>query len=602
MSAIDVTTLLISLKTAGAATVLAFVFGLAAARLMAGKGFRGKSLVDAVLLAPLVLPPTVVGFLLLVLFGADSPLGVAIERIFGTGLLFTWPAAVIAATVVAFPLMYRTARGALEQVDARLPAAARTLGAREWRVFVDVLGPLARPGIIAGTVLAFARALGEFGATLMIAGNLPGRTRTIPLAIYSDVETGDLGQAAVWAGLVIVLTIALATLSNVWGARPSKRPFRATSAKPVDSDRQGRGLASARRTEGERSLSVDVVHRLPDFVLDASFSAVRPVAVLGASGAGKSLLLRCLSGLERPESGKIQINGRTVYAQGHIDLPARARRIGHVFQGYALFPHLSVFDNVAFGLRDMTSEARRRHVWSWLESTDLVPFAHRYPGELSGGQAQRAALARALATTPELLLLDEPFAALDSHLKSRIEQRVAEAVRSFPGVSVLVTHNLEEAFRIADDLIVLDQGRVVATGPKHEVFAQPGNLATATLTGCKNIAPCTRLSSRQVEVAGWGCRLELPRDVADATHIGVRAHHIKLSDSDPGLPNSFRARVQNVNESPFRMTVQVAPFDESRTPLQVEVDKDRWAVLAASSSPLFVSLSPDSLMVLRDHR
>src|SRR5690348_4136834 len=180
---------------------------------MYGVQGRWRAWIDGVLTLPLVLPPTVVGFFLLLTFGRRSFTGQVLEKI-GVTIVFSWPATVIAATVVAFPLMYRTSLGALEQVNPTLLQAARTLGASEWVVFRRVQLPLAGPGVLAGTVLAFARAMGEFGATLMLAGNIPGRTQTMPIAIFSAAESGDMRVAAVWVVLIVAISLAIIRLLN----------------------------------------------------------------------------------------------------------------------------------------------------------------------------------------------------------------------------------------------------------------------------------------------------------------------------------------------------------------------------------------------------
>ncbi len=211
----DLSPLWISTKTAFTATFITFFLGIAAAWLMAGYGGRFKGAVDSVLTLPMVLPPTVVGFFLLVLFGKNGPMGKLLDLL-GTRIIFSWTATVIAATVVAFPLMYKTARGAFEQVDRNLIHAARTLGVSEWRIFWRVTVPLAWPGIAAGSVLAFARALGEFGATLMIAGNIPGKTQTIPIAIYFSAEGGEMDKALLWVVLIFIISLTVMTLMNYW--------------------------------------------------------------------------------------------------------------------------------------------------------------------------------------------------------------------------------------------------------------------------------------------------------------------------------------------------------------------------------------------------
>ncbi len=196
------------MRTVLTATVITFFLGIAVARWMSGYHGKLKGLIDGIFILPLVLPPTVVGLGLLLLFGKNGPIGQILTAI-GTSVVFSWPATVISAVVVAFPLMYMTTAGAFEQVEHNTEEAARTLGASEWRVFWTVTMPLAWPGVAAGTVLAFARSLGEFGATLMLAGNIPGKTQTIPMAIYFAVQAGDTNQALI----LTVITVAIAFLS-----------------------------------------------------------------------------------------------------------------------------------------------------------------------------------------------------------------------------------------------------------------------------------------------------------------------------------------------------------------------------------------------------
>ena len=211
----DLSPLWVSLRTVLAATVLTFLLGLSAGAWRARRTNQWWSVADGVMLLPLVLPPTVVGFILLVLFGRTGPLGRLLWW-FDTTVVFSWSATVLTATVVAFPLMYLGTRGALELIDPAMLEAARTLGASEMEVFLRVALPLAWPGILAGTVLAFARALGEFGATLMLAGNIPGRTETIPVAIYFAIEAGDNRQAFFWSGIVLAISLAVLAAMAAW--------------------------------------------------------------------------------------------------------------------------------------------------------------------------------------------------------------------------------------------------------------------------------------------------------------------------------------------------------------------------------------------------
>ncbi len=206
----------ISLETAATATAIIFFLGLAAAQWRLNAGPKPGQLMDMIFVVPLVLPPTVVGYLLLLLLGRNGPAGQALEDL-GLNVLFSWPATVISATVVAFPLMYLSARGALEQVSPRFAQAARTLGATEWMVFRKVTLPLAWPGVLAGTMLAFARALGEFGATLMLAGNIPGKTQTLPIAIFFAAEAGEMHQALAWVLITVGISSVVIGFMNAWG-------------------------------------------------------------------------------------------------------------------------------------------------------------------------------------------------------------------------------------------------------------------------------------------------------------------------------------------------------------------------------------------------
>lgn len=208
MPLIDWSPVWISLATSVVATLFTLVAGLSAAVWRERQSGPAMALVDGIFLLPLVLPPTVVGFFLLLLFGRNGPLGKLLLH-FGATVVFSWPATVIAAAVVAFPLMYLTARAALEQVDPHFLQAARTLGASEWRVFREIALPLAWPGVLAGTILSFARALGEFGATLMLAGNIPGKTATIPIAIYFAVEADDVRTAVAWCLIDVMISLVL---------------------------------------------------------------------------------------------------------------------------------------------------------------------------------------------------------------------------------------------------------------------------------------------------------------------------------------------------------------------------------------------------------
>lgn len=207
---------ILSIKVACISLVFVFILGVSAAHLMRQIEFSGKTAVEALFTLPLVLPPVVTGFLLLVLIGKQGPLGRLLYEYFGVQLIFSAYAAILAGTVVAFPLMYQSTKAAFESVDTNLEDAARTLGASEWRVFFTITVPLAWQGLMAGLVLSFSRALGEFGATIMVAGNIPGKTQTLPLAIYFAADANDLNTAGIYVLIISVITFSLIVWLNLW--------------------------------------------------------------------------------------------------------------------------------------------------------------------------------------------------------------------------------------------------------------------------------------------------------------------------------------------------------------------------------------------------
>jgi len=212
----DYIPIILSLQAAGMASFFLIFFGILIAKFMAEVDFFGKDILDGFLILPLVVPPVVVGFLLLVLFGKHGPIGILFETLFHTSIIFTIYAASAASFLVAFPLMYKSARSAFESVDENLKDAAKTLGAGNWKIFFTITLPLSFPGLVSGFILAFARALGEFGATIMVAGDIPGKTNTIPIQIFFATENGDLKSAAVYVLLICIINLFLIFLANKW--------------------------------------------------------------------------------------------------------------------------------------------------------------------------------------------------------------------------------------------------------------------------------------------------------------------------------------------------------------------------------------------------
>jgi molybdate transport system ATP-binding protein len=236
-------------------------------------------------------------------------------------------------------------------------------------------------------------------------------------------------------------------------------------------------------------LDIRLRKRLPGFDLDIAWTSEAPVTTLfGPSGAGKTVTLDCIAGLLTPDAGRVAVGGRVLFdAAAGLDVPPRARRLGYVFQGYALFPHLTVLDNVTFGLHALPRRERHTRARAVLERIGLAGFERRHPGDLSGGQRQRVALARALATEPSLLLLDEPFSALDAPLRHALREDLARVLADWRTAAVLVTHDFTEAYRLGDRIVVYDAGRVVQAAPRSELLWQPASESVARIMGIRNV-------------------------------------------------------------------------------------------------------------------
>ena len=304
------------------ATALVLPPAIAIGWLLARKQFAGKTLLETIVSLPLVLPPVATGLLLLWLFGRRSPLGQALDAI-GIDVIFTWKAVVIAMMVISFPLVARSVRAGIEQVDRRYEDVAATLGAGSFRILRTITLPLASRGIAAGAVLGFSRALGEFGATIMIAGAIPGQTRTLAVGIYTLVETGR--EEAAWS---LLLVSALLAFGAIYASNRLVDPKGAARDRSVDRRHAAPG-------------------RLQLSVCDAA--SVEVLGVFGPSGSGKTSLLEAIAGIRRPDAGEIRIGDRCcISSVKKIDLPAQQRHIGYVPQDALLFPNLDVTGNIRY--------------------------------------------------------------------------------------------------------------------------------------------------------------------------------------------------------------------------------------------------------------
>ena len=356
------------------------------------------------------------------------------------------------------------------------------------------------------------------------------------------------------------------------------------------------------------TLEVQIEKKLADFTLDVAFRATEsPLSILGASGAGKSMLLRCIAGLERPGLGRITLNERILFdSERRVGIPARERRIGMLFQHYALFPHRTVAQNIAFGLHDLPEAEQAARTAALVSRTHLAGLEQRYPRELSGGEQQRTALARALAIQPEALLLDEPLSAMDTHLRAQVEAQLQETFASYRRPALLVTHNMEEAYRLGEELLVLARGRVAAFGAKQEIFRHPPTAEVARLTGCKNISRAQANADGTVEALDWDCRLRLAQAPGKAPkYVGIRAHHIEFLENAgeaASEQNVFPCWIVRTSETPFRITLFLSldPLhgEAGEAHLQAEMFKEKWERFRDRPLPWRVRLAPESLFAM----
>ena len=348
------------------------------------------------------------------------------------------------------------------------------------------------------------------------------------------------------------------------------------------------------------SIFVDIEKKLGSFSLKVKFKADNEtLALLGASGCGKSMTLKCIAGIEKPDKGRIVVDGITLFdSEKKINLSPQERHVGLMFQNYALFPNMTVLENIRTGAkREKDKNKRENFVRQIMDSFGLADLANHYPHQLSGGQQQRVALARILVSDPRILLLDEPFSALDSHLRFRLEQEVRSVIRSFGKTVLLVSHDRDEVYRMADSIAVMNNGRIETCGKKRAVFAAPGTKNGAMLTGCKNISRIEHIGPNRIYAADWGMELSVKSLTTDVRYVGIRMHDICPGSGE----NSVLCNVVEVIENPFSVTAMLSPAGtKNAVPIGWETEKETWKNYQADK--LYMHLPVDSLLLLEGDR
>ncbi len=345
-------------------------------------------------------------------------------------------------------------------------------------------------------------------------------------------------------------------------------------------------------------LRVSLKKRLRDFTLEVDFTTENEVfALLGASGSGKSMTLKCIAGIETPEEGCIILDRRTLFdSTAGIDLPPQQRRVGYLFQDYALFPNMTIRENIRFVMTRGVS-GKVQELQEILRRFRLEEFSEAYPSALSGGQQQRAALARILASDAELLLLDEPFSALDSYLKWQLELELMDLLPAYSGAAVLVSHDRGEVYRLADRVAVMNRGKLETTADKTELFHQPQTLAATLLTGCKNVSPAKKTAESCIFAGDWQLSLKTAQPVADQVkYVGIRAHSLQFAEASCPEVNTFPVEVVRVVEDAFSFIIMVRLAGSSALPLRWELTKTEWEEVR--DKLLYLHFPPEHIMLL----
>jgi ABC-type Fe3+/spermidine/putrescine transport system ATPase subunit/ABC-type sulfate transport system permease component len=506
----------VSVTCATISLVLMTVLGVPLAYLLARSTSRVATVIGLVVQIPLALPPLMSGIVLIYLVGPYTFLG----RLFGGHLTDSMTGIVIAMTFVSAPFLIVAARAAFSSVHQGLLDVAATLGHSEVSRFLRVAVPVASPGIRAGMLLAWLRAFGEYGAVVILAYN----PTSLPIYTYNQFSGIGLPTTIAPTALAVGVAVLVVALSRVRLARF----LRGDVAMPAPHAPLGAPTEPVR---------FDIDYRVGSFRLEVAHeSAGRHLGVLGPSGSGKSVLLSCLAGLRGPESGAVW------YGQAAVnDVAVEQRRVGYVAQGFTLFPHLTVWRHLLFA-----TGATPELASYWLHHLRLDGLEGRLPSELSGGQRQRVGLAQVLCGSPRVLLLDEPFSALDVPVRLELRRELRRLQHETGLATVLVTHDPEEAAFLSDEVVILAHGRALQSGPSRQVFSRPASPEVARLLGIANLHHGSVVASRQIDA--HGARLEVDTtDIAPGTAVlwSIRPERVSLSRlaDGPGPQNSPGAAV-----------------------------------------------------------
>ena len=352
------------------------------------------------------------------------------------------------------------------------------------------------------------------------------------------------------------------------------------------------------------ALSVDIKKRLGNFELDVQFeTAEGMLAILGASGCGKSMTLKCIAGIETPDEGRIVLDDVVLFdSEKHINLKPQKRKVGYLFQQYALFPNMTALQNIMCGVREGSKEEKRQKALEIIDRLHLNGCEDKKPSMLSGGQQQRCALARILVNEPQVLLLDEPFSALDAHLRFHTERQVENIIKDFGKTVLFVSHDRDEVFRLTDQIAVMEDGHFKAIGEKHAVFLDPSTMGGAILTGCKNISDAHVVGPNRVYAEDWDVELAVGEIPEDFRGIGIRMHDVHIVDWETSVTyekeNAFHCKVLGEIENPFSYSVMLRPDGKNGDRyILIDLEKPVWNQMRKEY--LDVCLPKDKILLLK---
>lgn len=353
------------------------------------------------------------------------------------------------------------------------------------------------------------------------------------------------------------------------------------------------------------SLFVDIKKKLKGFSLDVSFETNGEyLGILGASGSGKSMTLKCIAGIETPDEGRIVLNGKVLFdSEKKINLKPQERNIGYLFQNYALFPNMTVEENIGIALLDSKREKEKK-VNEIIKSFHLQGLEKKYPSQLSGGQQQRVAMARCIIYKPDILMLDEPFSALDSYLKEQLQTEVLELLKLYNGEVLMVTHSREEVYKFCKNIAIIDKGNSILLGNTKEIFKEPKLFEAAILTGCKNISKCQILSSNRVYATDWNIIIETEKIVPEnINYVGVRAHNFKIIDdvSTQDEKNVLECKIIKIVENVFEYNIMFENKNinekSDNSVILYKVKKEEWNN-KKNKENLYLKIPEDSILLL----